>query len=241
MQLAFDHRLSEFCTTVCIPRYPPASHFFHVELGYSNGRKLLSCPFKIMGSPSESPHITLFEPRCEEQLEAADSNSSPWPPAHTSENTVAFEESPSETSHSITPAPEVKDSDSSTVSPKMEPSRSGPSTIEEVQPKLSDDGLKACLALDSREGKSKLLRQEILRVEEEGTLEDPNTNTWQPFFLRKSTLWGLMSLFISQILTLITLFSYSSHNGGIVPVAARYHQAWKYGPNASQSDSNMAL
>lgn len=61
-----------------------------------------------------------------------------------------------------------------------------------------------------------------------------NVRSWEPFFLRRYTLLAFFVCFTLQLAVLITLYVYSSRNNGIVPVAAKYHQAWKYGPNASE-------
>ncbi|KAK4448903.1 hypothetical protein QBC34DRAFT_100664 [Podospora aff. communis PSN243] len=55
---------------------------------------------------------------------------------------------------------------------------------------------------------------------------------WQPFFLKRRTLVALFAFLFAQVVGLITLYTYSSTHGGILPVAETYHQLWKYGPNA---------
>lgn len=76
--------------------------------------------------------------------------------------------------------------------------------------------------------------------EREGTSHDAQevtagTGRWEPLFLQRATLLAFCALFFCQLIALIALFAYSSQHGGIVPVAAKWHQAWKYGPNASTS------
>ncbi|KAK3693462.1 hypothetical protein B0T22DRAFT_436642 [Podospora appendiculata] len=58
------------------------------------------------------------------------------------------------------------------------------------------------------------------------------TSEWRPFFLAKTTLAALLVLFVVLVAGLGGLYGYSSQHGGLVPVAAKYHQLWKYGPNA---------
>ncbi|KAK3335285.1 hypothetical protein B0T19DRAFT_452195 [Cercophora scortea] len=54
---------------------------------------------------------------------------------------------------------------------------------------------------------------------------------WRPFFLARATLTALLVFFVLLIAGLGALYGYSSQHGGLVPVAAKYHQLWKYGPN----------
>ena len=60
---------------------------------------------------------------------------------------------------------------------------------------------------------------------------------WRPLFLRRHVLLALFFLLLSQISGLVALYVYSEKKEGIVPVAAKYHYLWKYGPSAGKSAS----
>jgi hypothetical protein len=74
------------------------------------------------------------------------------------------------------------------------------------------------------------------KVEEcDGDTEVARTHqniTFQPFYLQRSTLLAISTVFLAEVATLIALFAYSTHNGGLLPVRAALHPLWKYGPTA---------
>jgi len=60
----------------------------------------------------------------------------------------------------------------------------------------------------------------------------PQSTIFQPFFLRRSILLAVATLFLAEAVALIALIVYSSRNDGLLPVRPDLHQLWKYGPTA---------
>jgi len=60
----------------------------------------------------------------------------------------------------------------------------------------------------------------------------PQSTLFQPFFLRRSTLLAVSTVFLAEVTALIALFAYSTRNGGLLPVRPALHQLWKYSPTA---------
>jgi hypothetical protein len=61
----------------------------------------------------------------------------------------------------------------------------------------------------------------------------PQCTIVQPFFLRRSTLLVVSTIFLAEVVALIALVAYSTRNDGLLPVRPALHQLWKYGPTAS--------
>lgn len=110
---------------------------------------------------------------------------------------------------------------------QVESSHSDLPMMEESRPNLSVDDLKR--------------QATIFPYEECPITRLPESRRCRPLFLRRATLLAFLVLFLLQILALVILYSYSLRHDVIVPVAAKYHQAWKYGPSASTSAASSML
>lgn len=51
----------------------------------------------------------------------------------------------------------------------------------------------------------------------------------------------ILAFLVAQTIGLIALYGYSRNNNGILPVSAKYHQLWKYGPTGCKHLDTFSL